>query len=189
MTQTFSKVNDSQTNLYWIETHFKPTETFQNTHFSGCQKGVKKGFIKGEALRLLRANSSENEFKTKISHFRASLIERGYPESLITTTLSDIKFENWKQALLQKCKDKRILSFVTQYRPTVPNLKQILMQKWYLSKQQPLLSEIFQDPAIVSYERGMPRILKRHTRSSQTLDFPFRGLVGSRRVLLNRVTE
>ena len=127
LTQTFSNVNDSQTNLYWIETHFKPTETFRNTHFSGCQ---------GEALRLLRTNSSENEFKSKISHFRASLIERGYPESLITTTLSDIKFENRKQALLQKCKDKRILSFVTQYRPTVPHLKQILMQKWYLSKQQ-----------------------------------------------------
>ena len=29
--------------------------------------GIKKGFIKGEALRLLRTNSSENELKTKIS--------------------------------------------------------------------------------------------------------------------------
>ena len=117
-----------------IKTHFKPTETFQYTHFSSCHPlGVKKGFMKGEALRLLSTKSSENEFKTKILHFRASLIERGYPESLITATLSDIKFENRKQALLQKCKeDKRILSFVTQYRPTMPNLKQILIQKWHL---------------------------------------------------------
>ena len=90
-----------------------------------------------------------------MAHFRASLIERGYPESLITATLSHIKFENRKQALLQKCKEyKRILSFVRQYRPTVPNLKQILMQKWHLIQQQPLLSEIFQDPPIVSYKRG-----------------------------------
>ena len=136
-----------------IKTHFKPTETFQCTHFSSCHHlGVKKGFIKDEALRLLHANSSENGFKTKISHFRASVIEQGYPESLITATLSDIKFENRKQALLQK--DKRILSFVTQYRLTVPNLKQILMQKWHLIQQQPLLSEIFQGPPIVSYKRG-----------------------------------
>ena len=108
-----------------IETHFKPTETFQYTHFSSCHPlGVKKGFTKIEALLLLRTKSSENEFKTKISHFRTSLIERGYLESLITATLSDIKFENRKQALLQKCKkDKRILSFVTQYRPTVSNFK------------------------------------------------------------------
>ena len=34
-----------------VKTHFKPTETFQYTHFSSCHpSGVKKGFIKGEAL-------------------------------------------------------------------------------------------------------------------------------------------
>jgi len=33
-----------------IRTHFKPTETFQYTHFSSCHPpGVRKGFIKGEA--------------------------------------------------------------------------------------------------------------------------------------------
>ena len=38
-----------------IKTHFKPTEKFQYTHFSSCHPpGVKTGFVKGEALRLLR---------------------------------------------------------------------------------------------------------------------------------------
>ena len=42
-----------------IKRHFKPTETFQYTHFSSCQPlGVKKGFIKGEAFRLVRTNSN-----------------------------------------------------------------------------------------------------------------------------------
>ena len=37
------------------QTHFKPTETFQFTHFSsGHPISVKKGFVKGEALRLLK---------------------------------------------------------------------------------------------------------------------------------------
>ena len=36
-----------------VQTHFKPTETFQYTHFSSCHHfSVKKGFIKGEALRV-----------------------------------------------------------------------------------------------------------------------------------------
>ena len=44
-----------------IRTHFKPTETFQYTHFSSCNPhGVRKGLIKGEALRNLRTNSSAN---------------------------------------------------------------------------------------------------------------------------------
>ena len=47
-----------------VRTHFKPTETFQYTHFSSWHPpGVKKGFIKGEALRLLRTNSSKNIFE------------------------------------------------------------------------------------------------------------------------------
>ena len=41
-----------------IETHFKATETFQYTYFLSCHPlGVKKGLIKGEALRL---SSSHN---------------------------------------------------------------------------------------------------------------------------------
>ena len=139
-----------------IKTHFKATETFQYTHFSSCHPpGVKKGFIKGEALRLLRTNSSETTFKTAVSNFKTHLKERGFPETLISTTLAEIRFEDRKLALQQRRKQNlRILPFVTQYRPTVPNLKQILMKKWHLIQQQPLLNKIFKDPPMVAYKRG-----------------------------------
>ena len=123
--------------------HFKPTETFQYTHFSSSHPpGVKKGYIEGEALtRLLRTNSSETTFKTAVS---IHLKERGYPETLISTILAEINFEGRKLALQQRRKQNtRILPFVSQYRPSVPNLKQILMQNWHLIQQQPLLNKIF----------------------------------------------
>ena len=105
--------------------------TFQYTHFSSCHPpGVKKGFIKGEALRLLRTNSSETTFKTAVSNFKTYLKERGFPETFISTTLAEIRFEDRKLALQQRRKQNlQILPFVTQYCPSVPNLKQILMQK------------------------------------------------------------
>ena len=38
-----------------VQTRYKPTVTFQYSNFYSCHpQGVKKGFIKGEALRLLR---------------------------------------------------------------------------------------------------------------------------------------
>ena len=38
-----------------IKTHYKPTETFQYTHFTSCHPpGVKRDFVKGEAIRVLR---------------------------------------------------------------------------------------------------------------------------------------
>ena len=75
--------------------------------------------------------------------------------SSVSLTGSYSEDEHRNLALQQKCKEEKgILSFVTQYSPTVPNLKQILMQKWHLIQQQPLLSEIFKDAPIVPYKRG-----------------------------------
>ena len=42
----------------------------------------------------------------------------------------------------------------TGYRPAVPNLKNILMTKRQLIKNQPVLSEIFNDPPSLSYRKG-----------------------------------
>ena len=139
-----------------VKTHFKPTEPFQYRDFTSCHPpGVKKGFNKGEALRLLRTNSSRLNFEENIAKFKRNLIERGYPEMLIQETLSEVKFENRNAALTQKPKEnKRILPFVTQYQPSVPNLKQILMKNWHLIEQQPRLKEIFKEPPIISYRRG-----------------------------------
>ena len=131
-----------------VRTHFKPTETFQYARFSSCHlQGVKKGFIKGDALRLLRTNL--------ITHFKAHLLRRGYPEDLINIILSEMNFKDRKLALQQKPKiNLRILAFVTQYQPSVPNLKQILVRNWHLIGKQPLLSEIYKKPPLVSYKRG-----------------------------------
>ena len=35
------------------------------------------------------------------------------------------------------------------------NLKHILMEKWHLIESQPKLKEIFKEPPIISYERGI----------------------------------
>ena len=66
--------------------------TFQYTFFTTCHPpGAKKGFVKGETLRLLRTNSSVETFEENITAFKKQLLERGYPQNLINSTLrSDI---------------------------------------------------------------------------------------------------
>ena len=90
-------------------TYFKPTETFQYTHFKSCHPpGVKKGFVKGEGLRLLRTNSSEETFVENIRIFKLRLRARGYPNILIDKTLSEVKFSDRKKLsrIIQECKKK-----------------------------------------------------------------------------------
>ena len=139
-----------------VRTHFKLTESFQYTEFSSCHPpGVRKVFIKGEALRLLRTNSSEETFEEDIKQFKRKLRARGYPDNHSEKILSEVKFSERPSALQNKQKThKRILPFVTEYRPSVPNLKNILMAKWHLIQNQPVLREIFKDPPILSYRKG-----------------------------------
>ena len=85
-------------------THFKPTETFQYT----CNPpGVKKGFIKGEALRLLRTNSSKETFEENINKFKQNLRLRGYPNNFIEKVLSEVKFSDRKSAFKEKTKARK----------------------------------------------------------------------------------
>ena len=49
---------------------------------------------------------------------------------------------------------KNILPSVTEYRPSVPNLKTMLMGKWHLIENQPLLREIYKDPPLLPYRKG-----------------------------------
>ena len=94
----------------------------------------KKRFEKGEALRLFRTNSSKELFEEK------------------TEKTSK---KNSSMGVIQKRKEnKRILPFVTQFQPSVPNLKQILMSKWHLITNQPLLKETFEGPPLISYKKG-----------------------------------
>ena len=140
-----------------VRTHYKPTETFIYTNFYSCHPpGVAKGFIKGEALRLLRTNSSPQTFEENITNFATRLKNRGYPTTVVEKHLSEVKFCERKTSLGQKNKTarKKILPFVTQYHPALPNLKKILMGKWHLIQNQPHLRNIFKEPPLISYRRG-----------------------------------
>ena len=82
-----------------------------------------------------------------------SVLVYGSPECL--TPLSDIKFTERESALQQKYENqKEILPFVTQYQPSVPNLKHVLMQKWHLIQNQPSLRQIFKEPPLISFKIG-----------------------------------
>ena len=94
-----------------IRTHFKPTETFQYTHFSFCNPHrVRKGLIKGESLGLLRTNSSAKSFYENIYNFKKRLRARGYPHNLIEKITSEVKFTEQKSALQKNKKCERKFS-------------------------------------------------------------------------------
>ena len=69
--------------------------------------------------------------------------------------LSEIKFTERVLALKQEKKtQKDILPFVIKYEPSVPNIKQVLTEKWHIKQNQQLLKNIFKDAPIISIKKG-----------------------------------
>ena len=71
-----------------------------------------------------------------MGNFKTRLQNRDYPARIVEKHLSEIKFSYREMSLAQKNKTapKKILPFVTQYHPALPNLKDTLMGKWYLTE-------------------------------------------------------
>ena len=88
--------------------------------------------------------------------FKQRLRTRGYPNTVIERSLSEVNFAVRPSALTQKKKaNERSLPFVTTYHPAVNNnVKQTLMEQWSLMQNQPLLKTIYLKPPIISYKRG-----------------------------------
>ena len=147
------------------QTHFKPTETFQYTHFSSCHPlKTKKGFTKGEAQSLLRTNSVKENFDKHKRDLQPRLCNRSCPTTFVHKILTEVQFSYRTKTLYDKTKKaKEILPFVTTYNPVTPNLKKTLMKHWHIIQQQRRLAHISNQPPIVSYrkEKSLKDILVR----------------------------
>ena len=95
--------------------------------------------------------------------------DRGYTCNLIANTVSEVTFSKRMSALQNKQKTrKRILPFVTGCRLSVPNIKKknILMRKWHLIENQPLLQKIYRlSPALIQKRE----VFGKRTRYSKVL--------------------
>ena len=130
-------------------------ETFQYTHFSSSHPlSVKKGFIKGEILRLLRTNSVKEIFELRKLEFLTCLLERGYPRELAENILAEVKFSSRNEALQNKTKTSRnVLPFITIFSPATPNLKKVLMKRWNLITESNRPGQTYSEPPIVAYRK------------------------------------
>ena len=66
-----------------------------------------------------------------------------------------MKFTERETALLKHNKAKKeVLPLVTQYQPSVSTLEKVLLEKWNIIQNQPLLGQISKEPPLISYKKG-----------------------------------
>lgn len=133
-TEIFKGPHFSTLKILNSQSHCKPTQTFQCTHFSSCHPfNMKRGFIKGEALSLLRTN----------------LVRR-----ILTNTNKIFNKDSVTEAILWRLFIKSFLKFSSpsQQRPFIT--KQRRWKKFY--HLLPLIIQPYQILKRFSWKTGTP---------------------------------
>ena len=135
---------------------------------------VRKGFVRWEALRLLRTNSVKESFELKKKEFLSRLIKRGYPQDLVQKVFADAQFSSRNTAMRNKPKSsKKIFPFVRTFNPANQNVKKILMKHWHLISDNNNLVQMYPNPPIVTCRkvRSLKDSLDRTTSFTSTTAF------------------
>ena len=110
------------------KTYFTHTETFLHTNFTLCHPpNVKKGFVKGEALRILRKNSSKTTFEENNSNLKKKTLDgRRLPTIFDRKPSVRNKIHKTESKLLRQNnkEEKEILPFLTKNQPSVSTIKE-----------------------------------------------------------------
>lgn len=111
----------------------------------------KKGFIKGDALYLLKTKSVKETFELRKLAFLTRLVVRGYPRELAEKILTKVNFSSRIEALRNKiAKYNNVLPFVTTFNPATPNLEAILMKYQHLACENYNLAHVYSYAPIVT---------------------------------------
>ena len=88
-----------------VSTFQKENNLYQYLHFSSNHpRSVFKGLIVGEAIRYVRTNSSEYNYRTQVQKFSNRLLERSYPTKVIKNALSKVNYNKRAQYIQQSTK-------------------------------------------------------------------------------------
>ena len=112
---------DQHRQVLTTQVYQKPMNRYQYLPWESYHtKGMKGGFIKGEAIRYARISSNQADFNGIIAKFKQRLKNRGYPLSFILKHLECVVWGKRKEYLVYKPKsDKLPLLFPVKYNPFI----------------------------------------------------------------------
>ena len=135
----------------------KPTDTHQFLHFTSCHPyHTKSGIPYGQALRLRRICSDNDDFKSKVNDLKNWLTDRGFDRRMVTDQIDRAALED-RNSLLDKVKSEQEdyrINFVVTYHPALNRkLIQILNNNQYLLQRNEEHRKVFAEVPRVSFRK------------------------------------
>ena len=109
----------------------KPTDCHQYLHYGSCHPDyTKKSIVYSQALRIKRVCSQESDFNEHSLNLRSWFLKRGYPEKIINTEMSKVKFNVDNKR--SNNRQKKGIPFVVTFHPKLKVLQNIINKHLYL---------------------------------------------------------
>ncbi|XP_039261676.2 uncharacterized protein LOC120337843 [Styela clava] len=134
----------------------KETDSHQYLSPSSCHpKHVTKNIPKSLFIRIRRTCSTNELFDKHAKIMKTYLTKRNYKENLVEDAIQSAKKLDRKLLLIPKTETKKetLLSFITNYHPTQPNLRKIFSDYQYILDNNDRLKEIFPKPPRLAYRK------------------------------------
>ena len=137
--------NELSTDLY-----IKPTDRHQYLHYTSSHpEHTKKSVVYRQALRLSQICSEEKYFKKHICKMKSWFSQRGYPQKLIETETSKVKFSG--QRVFHRTKVEKCVQLVVTYHPLLKTIGKIINDNLYLFYMNEELKHLFTPSPMVSF--------------------------------------
>ena len=122
------------TNILDTKTFQKQLNLYQYLHFtSNHPKKVFKALIKGECIRYIRTNSTQESYAATVYAFHKRLMSRGYPKAFITKVTTTHQYAD-RQKYLKQNKPQQLQPKPPVYKcvasPQFHQLKQLVLQEY-----------------------------------------------------------
>ena len=148
---------------------YKPTDAHSYLDYESSHSlSTRNSIPYSQFLRLRRICSDETDFATQASLMMGFFIRRGYPMTVLRSSLERAKSVPREIALHPSRTPKEDRPIVViPYHPHNLPIKRILLENWNILHQDPVVSEAFSSPPLVAYKR-MPNLRDRLVRSRLT---------------------
>ena len=135
----------------------KPTDRQSYLHKkSEHPNSLKNSIPYGQALRIKKICSQDEDYTSNIANLKNAFLKRGYREDHIDEQISKASDVNRKQLLSNQHKTQQVqrIPLVLTYNRTLPDIQNILQKHWPILQLDPGLKPIFQEHPILAYRRN-----------------------------------
>ena len=130
----------------------KPTDRHQYLHYlSAHPYRTKKSVVFSQTLRISKLCSSEKDFEKHKEEMKSWFRKREYPEDLISSEMSKVKFSNLRLKSNDKNHNMKKIPLVVTYHPLLKSHSAIITKNLSILHMDKEVKKVFTPPPMVSF--------------------------------------